>query len=78
MKRLPFLLGVIAVMASPAWAHPFPDRYAVRAVCSRSGVIGVGADVTVAAAAAAAVAQCRAGGGSARCCRRDVRLWRLL
>ena len=78
MKSLASWVAVAAVLASPVEAHAVYARYAVRATCARSGVVGVGADVTVAAAAETAIAECRAAGGSGRCCRGNVKLWRLL
>lgn len=82
MKSLAFWLAawlaVAAALATPVEAHALHLRYAVRAVCIRSGVVAFGADVTVAAAAQAAVNECRALGGSARCCGGHVQLWRLL
>jgi len=72
------LLVIAAAFAAPAEAGTLHSRYAVQAWCARNGVLGVGADVTVAAAAANAIAQCRAAGGTARCCRQRVTLWRLL
>jgi hypothetical protein len=78
MKSLASCLAVAAVLASSVQAHALYARYAVRATCARSGIVGIGADVTVAAAAQTAIAECRAAGGSGRCCRGNVKLWRLL
>jgi hypothetical protein len=78
MKSLTSWLVIAAAFAAPAEAGTLHSRYAVQAWCARSGVLGIGADVTVAAAAATAIAQCRAAGGPARCCRQRVKLWRLL
>jgi hypothetical protein len=78
MKSLTSWLVIAAAIAAPAHADTLHSRYAVQAWCARSGVLGIGADVTVAAAAATAIAQCRAAGGPARCCRQRVKLWRLL
>jgi hypothetical protein len=78
MKSLTSWLVIAAALAAPAEAGTLHSRYAVQAWCARSGVLGIGADITVAAAAAAAIAQCRAAGGPARCCRQRVKLWRLL
>ena len=46
MKSLASWVAVAAVLASPVEAHAVYARYAVRATCARSGVVGVGADVT--------------------------------
>jgi hypothetical protein len=81
MKALPASLMVVALAAaapSPLQAFPFHLRYAVQATCTRSGIVGIGTDVTVAGAAKTAVKLCRAAGGSASCCGRSVTLWRLL
>jgi hypothetical protein len=78
MKSLTGWLVIVAALVAPAEAGTLHNRYAVAAWCAKSGVFGVGADVTVAAAAATAIAQCRAAGGPAGCCRQRVKLWRLL
>jgi hypothetical protein len=77
MRSLASCLVVAAVLVSPIEAHAAYARYAVRATCARSGVVGIGADFTVAAAAQTAIAECRAAGAPGRCCRGNVKLWRL-
>jgi hypothetical protein len=77
MKSFTAWLLIAAALAAPAEAGTLHSRYAVQAWCARSGVLGIGTDVTVAAAAATAITQCLAAGGLARCCRQRVK-WRLL
>ena len=78
-KKTKFLVFAIVALAlvNPAQAWVPATLYAVRASCARTGVTGVGTDVTVAAATEVAIAQCAAAGGSRRCCRAGVALWHL-